>query len=186
MRALPLLLMFACAAHADSELTSVDITKVKDARGDKITVFGTRLGMTHAEAKAILDKNRQLTYKVDGANPDRIYVNSAAGAELFYLIWEPGKPKLTRISIFRDFGPFLVGDTKLLLTRDAISDSRLRSEFLGAPDREKVTLDIPSIKLHHVSYWHEKRWIVVTLQQPEGRVVFALESPEYTGPANLR
>jgi hypothetical protein len=179
--------MIACAAHADSEITSVDLTTVKNLRGDRVTVFGTKLGMTHAEAKAILDKNPKLTYKVDGSNPDRIYVNGAAGGELFYLIWEPGKPKLTRITIFRDFTPFLVGETKQLMTTDAITeDSKLAREFLGKATSKKVTLDVPSIQLKHVTYWFDKRWMAVTHQMPEGRVVFAFESPDYVGPGNSR
>jgi len=109
-------------------------------------------------------------------------VNAASAPDsVLYLIWAPGNARLSMITVFRTFEPWLVGDAKQLLHNESLDPASAPARFLGKPDRSGVTLDVSSIGLRHVTHVHDRRWMELT-EQHDGastKVVFALVSPDH-------
>jgi hypothetical protein len=83
------------------------------------------------------------------------------------------------VTVFVHAADLLVGRTRDLLTLEALDpDSEVRREFLGEPTGERVSLDVPAIKLRHITYSYSELGIEVVDQQDRGagtrKVVFAL------------
>jgi hypothetical protein len=163
------------------ELTKVDITRVGNLGDRTITVLGVPMGASRQEAERIITDHPDFAVHPDRANPERFYVDSDASADsVFYFIWDPkGPPGLNRVTVFVHAADLLVGRTRDLLTLEALDpDSEVRREFLGEPTGERVSLDVPAIKLRHITYSYSELGIEVVDQQDRGagtrKVVFAL------------
>lgn len=161
------------------ELTADDITRFRDLGSRRISVAGVTLGASRAEAERIIEADPRLSIHPDRANPERFYVK-LAGTEtsVFYFMWNPQGPAgLNRVTVFVDAADLLVGRTRDLLTLQALDPgSEVRREFLGEPAGERVSLDVPSIGLRHLSYVYPDLGLEVTdKHSQDGRqVVFAL------------
>ena len=166
------------------ELTEVDITLMADIGSRDISVFGVGLGMEKARVDAILSQNTHLYFYIDkghSTEDHRIYVydkdkNGEKNNALLYLIWPNGQKKLGKITVFEFADDYLVGNTKELITENAIDPkSEIMQTFLGNANDEKVTLEVPSISLKHITYYYS-RGLEVTLKDFDGKkgVVFAL------------
>ena len=134
------------------ELTTTDITTLRDFRADRASILGVRLGMSMDDAKAKIGEHPGFSVSLNRANPTRLYVNTPAAPDsVLYLIWSPGNPRLTLITVFRTFEPWLQGGTKGLLHTDALDATSVAGRFLGKPDRSGVTLDVTSNRTspHH-------------------------------------
>lgn len=164
------------------ELTTTDITTLRDFRADRASILGVRLGMSMDDAKAKIGEHPGFSVSLNRANPTRLYVNTPAAPDsVLYLIWSPGNPRLTLITVFRTFEPWLQGGTKGLLHTDALDATSVAGRFLGKPDRSGVTLDVTSIGLRHITHAYARRGLELT-EQHEGtstKVVFAFASPDY-------
>jgi hypothetical protein len=163
------------------ELTTTDITMLPNFRADRASVLGARLGMTMEQAATTVAAHGGFTAKKDEANATRLYVSATSGGDsVLYFIWSPGNPRMTQITVFRSFEPWLQGGTRRLLHNEATDPSSAPGAFLGTPDRSGITLDVPIIKLKHITHVYEKRWLEVTEQHDENatKVVFALVSPD--------
>jgi hypothetical protein len=167
------------------EITEKDITEYPEITSDKISVFGMHLGMNPDDVYLSLINNKNLNYYVDQmhmTNDVRIYVydKDEFGKDkncILYLIWENRQIELSSISFFEDFDSYLIGNTKKLLGFDAIdADSDLSKDFLGIPDHDFVTLNIPSNRIKHRTYFYKSKGLSVTFKEnaDEQSVIFTI------------
>lgn len=163
------------------ELTRDNPTSLIGTNSSTYRIFGFRLGMQRKEAEKMLKGSKQLIGETDDYNPSRIYVyrrnaDGSKGESLLYLIWEPNKKRLGQITVFNGCSELLTGNFQRLLTSEAVDESPFRNQFIGAPVRSKVTLDIPSIELKNTTYFYDAIGLEVThVHSSDGdNVVFAL------------
>jgi len=161
------------------EITTTDITLYPKLKSDKISVFDIRVGMTQDEVNQLLSNKSQLHYSVDEGQPSshrtsdhRIFVwdkdeNNEKKNCLLYLIWTDNTEKLTGITFFEDFAPYLVGATSKLFTfEDFDIKSNLLKDYLGYPNKTEVTLDDPvANKLKHTAYYYYPKGIAMILKE---------------------
>jgi len=168
------------------ELTKDNPSTLISTNSAGYTIFGFRLGMSRPEVQRVLAQHKMLSGDQDAFNSSRIYVSDRGprgqkGKEILYLIWEPGKPGLSEITIFTDCARYLTPNFARLLTPEGISDSSaFRKTFIGNPDRSDPTLDVKSIDLKNTTYYYDKIGREVTLVHSGKRenVVFALVAPK--------
>ena len=168
------------------ELTKDNPSTLISTNSAGYTIFGFRLGMSRPEVQRVLAQHKMLSGDQDAFNSSRIYVSDRGprgqkGKEILYLIWEPGKPGLSEITIFTDCARYLTPNFARLLTPEGISDSSaFRKTFIGNPDRSDPTLDVKSIDLKNTTYYYDKIGIEVTLVHSgkKENVVFALVAPK--------
>ncbi|MFL5728589.1 MAG: hypothetical protein ACJ75J_03785 [Cytophagaceae bacterium] len=159
------------------EITTTDITLNPNLKSDQISVFGIKLGMSKADVNKLLKDNSRLYYYVDEKHTTqdhRIYVydKDEQGEKkncILYLIWADNSNKLTTITFFENFAPYLKGTTAALLTFDPLDpDSKISKDYLGKPDSSKVTLDVAIIHLKHTTYYYKAKGIQFTLKESDG------------------
>lgn len=163
------------------ELTRDSPATLISTNSSNFTVFGLRLGMSQAQARRVLRHNKMLMTLRDRASRIYIYdkgLGGMRGKTILYLIWEPDRTKLGRITVFDDCAKYLKPNFARLLTFEGLSDSSVfRKAFIGDPDRSDVTLDVPSIDLKNTTNHYDKIGLEVTLvhlHSKEEHVVFAL------------
>lgn len=162
------------------EMTEEDITTYSNFKAEQATIFGLQLGMTQEAAIELIDRNPEITYQFDRYDHRRLYIHNSSNDSsnsLMYLIWVEGDAGLKMITFFEPIQPILRGSTKKLLTDDALMQrSRLVKNFLGKPQEERVTLDIPQLDMRNVSYYFHDLGIKVTFAKDgeNERVIFAL------------
>ncbi len=176
----------AYCARADAlELTKDNPKTLVSTRSPDYTIHGLRLGITHSQAWEILGKTSSLMGFKDDRNPSRIYVynrksDGSKGEAALYLIWEPSEETMSRIAVFQGFRASLSPNVRRLLTFEAIDNqSPFKREFLGYPNRSKVTLDLPSIGSKDITYFYDEIGIAVTHEHSrEGdKVMFVIVQP---------
>lgn len=171
------------------ELTTTDVTLFPKTTSDYISIWNIKLGMTREEAEKILNENVNLYYYVDKAhttNDYRLYVyDKKDGVKnncVLYLIWGNNAKELSMISFFKDIKKYLIGNTQKLLTYEAYdSKTPFSRDYLGQPDKEEITLDVPSIKYKHTTRYYYSKGIEMVLQEEDGKVhgvVFAFVKPK--------
>lgn len=177
--------------------TAIELTKANPASllglvAEDFTVIGFRLGMTHEEAWQLIRTSPDLTGKVDEHNPSRIYV-SATGVQdessgLLLLLWEPNEAYMRSITVSSNAKQHLAPNFQGLLSMDAVgmmTSERMR-EFVGVPNRSRISLEIPQIDLKHIAYHYDKIGLEIVHQKhlDTEEVVFSLNesdlSPEYS------
>jgi hypothetical protein len=156
------------------EITTTDITLYPKLKSNKISVYGIHIGMTQSEVNKILSENSKLYYYVDKVHTttdNRIYVydrnkDMEKRNCILYLIWTDNSKELSKITFFEDFASYLVGSTSKLLTFEGFdSQSKLSQDYLGYPNKTKITLDIPSIGLKHTTYYYYSKGIEITFKE---------------------
>ena len=160
------------------ELTAADVTLFPKVTSDYISIWNIKLGMTREDAEKILKENVNLFYYVDKAHTTsdyRLYVyDKKDGVKsncVLYLIWENNGKELSMISFFKDIKKYLIDNTQKLLTYEAYdSKTPFSIDYLGQPDKEEITLDVPSIKYKHTTRYYYSRGIEMVLQENEGKV----------------
>ncbi|MGD9492946.1 MAG: hypothetical protein AB7V36_06285 [Bacteroidales bacterium] len=176
---------FSQGSSLYAEITKTDITLTTGFTMDKVSIFGIHLGMTVEEVINTWAGNNNLYYyeeKTHGTKDYRIYVYDTDGFGekkncILYLIWTENQSTLNRITIFNDFKYYLQGNTKKLLSTEAVdSNSDFYKTHLGAPDSSAVTLDLPSIGYKHTTFYYPDKFLQVTLKEDGGEksVVFAI------------
>ncbi|HPB03037.1 MAG: hypothetical protein RB294_08570 [Bacteroidales bacterium] len=176
---------FSQGSSLYAEITKTDITLTTGFTMDKVSIFGIHLGMTAEEVINTLAGNNNLYYyedKTHGTKDYRIYVydTDETGKKkncILYLIWTENRSELNRITVFNDFETYLQGNTKKLLSTEAVdSNSDFYKTHLGAPDSSAVTLDLPSIGYKHTTFYYPDKFLQVTLKQDgdKASVVFAI------------
>lgn len=174
---LPFIFIFTLASSlfsqdnsAEIEITDTDITLYPDLKSNKISVFGIQIGMTRTEVNKILSENSQLHYHIDDNHTSsdyRIYVydrnkDNEKQNCILYLIWTDNNKELTEIVIYGDFAPYLKGATSKLLTFEGLDyNSKLSKDYLGYPNKTKVTLDVPPIGLKETTYYYYSKGIKI-------------------------
>ena len=137
------------------------------------TALKLGLGMTRADAMAVVEANPDLVYHADTANPERFYVDDAGGPAgdpaLFYAQWPEGRPDMGRLVVYARAARLLAPGTDLLLSAPSYEamDPAVKA-WLGPEDRAVVTLDIPSIELKLTSHVFEQRGIEITDYSSQG------------------
>ncbi len=183
------LFLIASASALSGQSVAIDLGKddpntIIGTKSVNWRILGFRLGLTHDKAWQLLAKATSLMGEKDVFNPSRIYVFSrksdgSKGVGLLYLIWEPGERKMGAITVFQDCRNSLSSSFRRLLTFEAVDDnSEFKREFMGYANRSKVTLDVPSIGLKHVTYYYDEIGLAVTHKHSSSgdEVVFALVS----------
>lgn len=173
-----------------TEITKVDITSYPNLPASDVSVFSIQLGMSRAEAEAQLDRqSTSLYYYTDQRHfteDYRIYVydrdpNGQKKNCILYLIWEDNSAKLNRIVFYKDMEPYLQGNTKQLLTEEALNpESEIAKNYLGKAAGSKVTLDVPVIHLKHTTYYYPDKGLEITDERSSTgpTVRFAFSSAE--------
>jgi len=155
------------------EITETDIILYPNLRADSISVFNIKIGMNKKNVQYILQQDSNLYSDIDcghNTNEFRMYVYDKDGNNskrncILYLIWN-NHDELSKITFFEDFARYLKGDTKKLLTFEGFdSKSKLCQEYLGYPNKKDVTLDVPSIKLKHTTYYFYSKGIEITIKK---------------------
>ncbi len=130
-----------------TEITQVDILKMKKLDGSKISVYGLYLGMSRKDAQKIFAENKQINVVVDEFNTKstdiesteelRLYIYNKYTSEqdkktLLYVIWDEGSKGISSIVIYDDMANNVVGETKDFFTKK-ISDksSSFYKKYLG-------------------------------------------------------
>lgn len=156
------------------EITATDITLYPKLKSDNISVFGIQIGMTQMEVNKILSENSQLYYYVDNGHSTsdyRIYVYDRNKDKekrncVLYLIWTNNSNELSKITFFEDFATYLIGSTSKLLTFEGFDfQSKFSQDYLGYPNKTKITLDIPSIGLKHTTFYYYSKGIEITFRE---------------------
>lgn len=150
------------------------------------TIYGLRLGLTHEQAWQNIEKTRSLMGVKDNDNPSRIYVYSrnsdgSKGKAGLYLVWQPNETKMSRITVFQDFRPYLSQNFQRLLTFEALDNNSIsKREFIGYANRSKTTLDLPSIGTKHVTYFYEEIGLEIVHKHSAGNeeIAFAIVQAE--------
>jgi hypothetical protein len=189
-----LLISFTCNLFgqdysAEREITATDITAYPNLKSNRISVFDIQIGMSQTEVKKILSGNNQLYYYVGNEHTTtdyRIYVydrdkDNEKRNTILYLIWTDNNKELTIITFFEDFAPYLVGASSKLLTFEGFDfQSKLSQDYLGYPNKTKVTLYVPSIGLKHTTYYYYSKGIEITFKESsDGKTaVFAFVQSE--------
>lgn len=180
---------FCQGSTSYAEITKTDITLTTGFTMDKVSIFGIHLGMTAEEVINTWAGNNNLYYyeeKTHGTKDYRIYVydTDETGKKkncILYLIWTENRSALNKETVFNDFESYLKGDTKKLLSTEAVdNNSDFYKKHLGAPDSSAVTLDLPSIGYKHTTFYYPHKFLQVTLKQDgdKASVVFAIYVPE--------
>ena len=167
------------------EITRNDIVKENHIHATDIKLFGISLGMTMAEVQTIVSDNSDLIWvddKIHGTEDFRSYVynrneSGKKNKAILYLIWKEGRAKLNRIVLFEDFKPYLIGETKSLLSREILLPGNpVSKNFLGFPDSSRVTLDVPLIKIKHTAYYYGEKGFEIIEKYNDGKlsVIFAI------------
>jgi hypothetical protein len=166
----------------DIEITNTDITLYPELKSNKISVFGIQVGMTQTKVNKILSENSKLYYYVNNGHNTtdyRIYVYDRNKANekrncILYLIWTDNNKELTEIVIYGDFAPYLVGSSSRLLTFEGFDfRSKLSQDYLGYPNKTKVTLDIPSIGLKQTTYYYYSKGInIMFTESSDGNTAY--------------
>ena len=180
---------FSQGSTSYAEITKTDITLTTNFSMETVSVFGIHLGMTVEEVIDTWAGNDDLYYYEDknhGTKDYRIYVydTDESGKKkncILYLIWTDNRSALNRITVFNDFETYLQGNTKKLLSTEAVdSNSDFYQKYLGTPDSSAVTLDLPSIGYKHTTFYYPQKFLLVTLKQDgdKASVVFAFYIPD--------
>ena len=166
--------LFSQEKSAEIEITASDITVYPKLKSNRISVFDIQIGMSQSEVNKILSENSQFYYFIDNEHTTtdyRIYVydrnkyNEKRNC-ILYLIWSDNNIELTKITFFEDFAPYFVGATSKLLTFEGFDfQSKLSQDYLGYPNKTKVTLDVPSIGLKHTTYYYYSKGIEITFKE---------------------
>lgn len=167
------------------EIEKTDITANKHFKSDKASFFGFKLGMGIKAAEKHWATLPQFIAKYDNLTHDGtlryyLYDKNETGEQkncVAYLIWNKGDTAMAQISFFPDAEPYLQGNTKKLLTFEAIDVySDLYKHFLGKASKTAITLDVPDIHLRHKTFYFHKHGIEICEQHDEKdhRVVFAI------------
>lgn len=164
------------------EISKFDITKIRGFRADMVSVYGVYLGMKMTTAKRYLLNNDEIIMATNTNEPlsIKIYDRNAQGKMnklLANLIWESASGGLKEIKVLEGFAPHLKGNTKRLLTLEAINtNSYISKAFLGKPDlvkRNKFTF----INLVSTKYFFNKKGLIVECADVDGKksVTFTLK-----------
>ncbi len=187
-----LLFMLPVTAHQQPrkqqsiEFTRDNPSALISTNSSQYAIFGLKLGMSPAQVGSVLSQHKMLVAERDRSS--RIYVydrgpRGTKGKVILYLIWEPDRAKLGRITVFADCSRYLKSNVARLLTSEALSDSSaFKQTFIGNADRSDITLDIASIDLKNTTYYYDKIGIEVTLVHLSGHeehVVFALVAKDH-------
>jgi hypothetical protein len=118
-------------------------------------IFNLSVNMTHEQAWFQINKDSRIYGEVDSYNPERIYVYNAENRKaILYLIWDKDEENMSSITVFIDCRSFLSSSFKRLLTFEAVDNaSTFKTSFLGFPNRNRITLDVPSINLKYITYY---------------------------------
>ena len=186
---LPIVFVFAFIAHAQTktEITTTDVPTLIGKKSTQFSVLGFDVTMTRAQAEAKLKASKTLMPFGDAYNAGRIYVYSkkADGTKdkcLLYLIWD-GKVQMKQLTVFEDMIGQLAPNFKRLLTFEKNASKEKADfimEFIGAPDRKDITLDVASIGLKHTTYFYDEIGFEMThkVSSTEETSVFALVQPK--------
>lgn len=181
------LLFFVTVPICCGQATTIDLCKDNPTTlvGTKSTDYrinGLRLGLTHEQTWKILEGSNLLLGERDSSNPSRIYVyrrnnDGSKGASVLYLIWEPGEKGLGRITIFPDYCSSLSQNFRRLLSFEVLdSTSEFKRDFIGYPNRSKITLNLPQIDVKHTSYFYDEIGLAIIHKHNlnDEEVVFAI------------
>ncbi|PID89804.1 MAG: hypothetical protein CSA05_03410 [Bacteroidia bacterium] len=160
------------------ELTKFDITRIKNFSSDRVSAFGVCLGMSkstaidvimaNSEIIPLLNKNRPLTIQVYKRTPEKKFEEL-----LMSLEWASETAGLKEIKILDACRPYLIGNTKQLMTSDVINrNSTLYKTFLGKADLTKKNDYTSFINILSTVYYYKSKKIKVEKQVIEGKTSY--------------
>lgn len=162
------------------ELTTTDITKNSEITAINIKVFGLYLSMKLEEVLPILKHNLNIYLKQDPYNSNRYYLYdrekyNGKDIVMAYLIWGNDNIGLKEIVLYHGFLKFMVGNSRMLLTYDAIDKhTYIYSSYLGFPSRMEVILDIPDIKMKSTAFYYPNKNFKIIKTVSEQVVSFSM------------
>jgi hypothetical protein len=113
----------------------MDITKIATFRSAKASVFGVMLGMSKKSALALLQQEQSLTHLENDDVGLWWFIRRRDCKQVMMLSWEKGD-SLLWIELLPEFGEYLQGDSKRLVTVEAADlHSELVRGYLGSPNK---------------------------------------------------
>jgi hypothetical protein len=149
------------AQTATLDLSSTDITKLKNFNGVNASFMGLKVGLSKADGIKILNSLSQFYWEFDLYNTVtqdtadkeemRIYVytkkeDGEKGRSILYLIWDKNSLSMTSIVFYEDIADYLKGKTKELFTKAALDKKSSCRNFLKTtPTEVTSSRDITTI-----------------------------------------
>jgi len=161
------------------EVTEDDITRVKGIDADSISVLGIHLGMPMQQAKMQIARKQGVFFRQDKFNNYRLYLydyekRRGRHIPLAYFKWENRDSGLKELLLYRDFGNYMAGKSRKLVTKEALSyyEEGVGKHFLGYPEKKEDILNVPSQGIRHTAYYYEGKAYQVIKQVKGERVKY--------------
>lgn len=144
------------------EVTETDITQIEDIDAESISVLGVNLGASIQETKQKIARKQNIFFRQDKFNNYRLYLyeythGSKENKALGYFKWKDKNSGLDQIILYDDFGKYMEGKSKKLVTEKALAyyEEGVGKSFLGYPVKKEKILSIPSQNLKHTAYYYK-------------------------------
>lgn len=145
------------------DVTQQDITQIQDIDAESISVVGIHLGTGLQAAKQTIARKKGIFFRQDKFNNYRLYLYDyrkqpdGDNKPLGYFKWEHRDSGLSEIVLYKDFGRYMEGQSRKLVTAEALSyyEEGVGKNFLGYPHKKENILHVPSQNIKHTAYYYK-------------------------------